>query len=140
MTVHQSAESGADCLAPGILRILNNSGETVHGTTQIGHLTVPRMVYFQTGSDVLFRHIKAVLAASTHDPVLSRADELQRHLVSCRIFGTYVPIFRALDQLKYPPEMVSVAGNLSFKASRCQLIFPIGNVLTPIKRIYTCHV
>ena len=59
MTVHQLAESlfGADSLEPGFLRALNHAGETVHGTTQIGHLMVPRMLYFQTGSDVQFRHI-----------------------------------------------------------------------------------
>ena len=100
MTVGQLAQFlfGDDITDPCSLRILNNSGERLHYSTQAGFLTVPRMIYFQTGSLTKFEFLRDTIANSTHDLVLTRETEARLHVVSCRVFATYVPVWRALDQ------------------------------------------
>jgi len=83
MTIHQLAQSmfGEDITDPGLLRVLNHAGESLHGNTQVGHLQVPRMLYFQTGSLAKFELIKETIGNAQHDAVLTRAAEARLHLV-----------------------------------------------------------
>ena len=113
MTAQQLAESlfSPGIVEPGLLRILNNSGETMHKTVQLGQLSIPRMVYFQTGSWSHFQHMQHVLEESAHDHVLSRAEEARIQLVSVRIFSSYVPVFRALEQTHRIISMQSVVND-----------------------------
>ena len=69
MNIQQLAESlfSLGITEPGLLRILNNSGEALHKSTQLGHVSVPRMLYFQTCSWSHFQHMKKVLEEGTHD-------------------------------------------------------------------------
>ena len=100
MTAQQLAESlfSPGIVEPGLLRILNNAGEVLHKATPLQQLSIPRMVYCQTGSWSHVQHMQNVLEDSTHDDVLTRADEARLQLVSVRIFSSYVPVFRALEQ------------------------------------------
>ena len=113
MTAQQLAESlfSPGIVELGLLRILNNSGETLHKATPLGQLSIPRMVYFQTGSWSHFQHMQNVIEDSTHDNVLTRADEARLQLVSCRIFCSYVPVFRALEQTQRIISMQSVVND-----------------------------
>lgn len=99
MTIGQLGETlfGSSILQPGVVRILNGAGETLHHTTQMASLQIPRMLYYQTGDLETFNHISGVIDASVHDDVLTRDSEARLRLVSVRIFGTYVPPFRPLD-------------------------------------------
>ena len=113
MTVQQLAESlfSPGIAEPGLLRILNNAGEVVHKATVVGHLSPPRMVYCQTGSWSHFQHMQHILEDSSHDDVLTRADEARLQLVSLRIFSSYVPVFRALEQTQRIISMQTVVND-----------------------------
>ena len=70
-----SAEPGLRCL---------NAGETLHRSTQLSALNVPRMIYFQFASFTEFSHINEIFSQLVHDPVLTR-QEWDRGIFSCRI-------------------------------------------------------
>ena len=84
MTIGQLGESlfGSNILQPGVVRILNGAGETLHHATQMASLQIPRMLYYQTGDLETFNHISSVLDASAHDDVLTRDSEARLRLVS----------------------------------------------------------
>ena len=113
MTVGQLSESwfSPGIMEPGLLRVLNCSGETLHKSTQLNQVSVPRMLYFQSCSWSHFNHMKTVLEESTHDAVLTRADEARGPLVSSRLFCSYVPAFRALEQTQRIIGMQSVVND-----------------------------
>ena len=100
LTVRQAAENlfGSSVLEPGVLRVLNGAGETLHPTTLITNIQRPRILYFQTGDLGQYTHISQTIQAAFHDEPLSAADESHLHVVSVRIYGTYVPVFRLIDQ------------------------------------------
>ena len=113
MTIGQLSESwfSPGIMEPGLLRVLNCSGETLHKSTQLHQVDVPRMLYFQSCSWSHFNHMKTVLEESTHDAVLTRADEARGPLVSCRLFCSHVPAFRALEQTQRIIGMQSVVND-----------------------------
>lgn len=92
---------------PGALRVLNHAGEVMHPSTQLGFMHVPRMIYFQTGSLSKFDMITNRIESMQHDRVLSREAEARLQLVNCRIFGTFVSVFRSMEQTQRVQSMQS---------------------------------
>ena len=77
-------------LEPGVFRCLNNSGEVLHGNTQLANLEPPRMLYFQVGCLTEFRRIQNIFQSSRHNRVLTRQEEAQVNLLSSRQVFSYL--------------------------------------------------
>ena len=100
LTVRQAALNlfGPGVTEPGVLRVRNGACETLHPSTLLTNLRRPRILYFETGDLAQYNHISQTIQASFHDEPLSTADEFRLQCVSVRIYGSYVPVFRLIDQ------------------------------------------
>ena len=100
LSVRQVAEAlfGQSVLAPGVIRIINGAGEVLHPTTLLSNMQLPRMLYFETGDLGQYNHISQIIQDASHDANLSRAEEIRLQLVTVRVFSSYVPVFRLIDQ------------------------------------------
>ena len=76
-------------LEPGVFRCLN-SGEVLHGNTQLANLEPPRMLYFQVGCLTEFRRIQNIFQSSRRNRVLTRQEETQVNLLSSRQVFSYL--------------------------------------------------
>ena len=56
------------------------------------------MLYFETGDLGQYNHISQIIQDASHDANLSRAEEIRLQLVTVRVFSSYVPVFRLIDQ------------------------------------------